>query len=145
VTQTPSPTATQTKALEGASLPRTSSASAPDRWIEIDLSEQTLTAYQGGTAVLKATVSTGKRSTPTPLGEFAIYARVPIQDMGGPGYHMPDVRYVVYFEGDYAIHAAYWHDSFGQPVSHGCVNMRTADARALYEWAQIGTPVRVHD
>jgi lipoprotein-anchoring transpeptidase ErfK/SrfK len=116
-----------------------------DKWIEIDLSEQTLIAYQQGISVLRVPVSTGKINTPTPRGDFAVYARVPIQDMGGPGYRTPDVRYVLYFLEDYAIHATYWHDNFGQPMSHGCVNMRTADAEWLYNWASIGTPVRVRD
>jgi lipoprotein-anchoring transpeptidase ErfK/SrfK len=65
--------------------------------------------------------------------------------MGGPDYLLRDVRYVAYFEKDYALHATYWHDNFGQPMSHGCVNLRTADAQWLYGWAPIGTPVYVHD
>jgi lipoprotein-anchoring transpeptidase ErfK/SrfK len=141
-TALPQPTATATETAEVTRTPVT----APDgKWIDIDLSEQRLTAYHGQIPVLVATVSTGRLNTPTPRGEFAIYARVRVQDMGGPDYLLPDVQFVAYFYRDYAMHATYWHDNFGQPMSHGCVNLRTADARKLYEWAPIGTPVRVHD
>jgi lipoprotein-anchoring transpeptidase ErfK/SrfK len=143
-TATPQPTTTATPAPTPA-LPGTPNLGVQGKWIDIDVSEQTLTAYQGKVPVLSVAVSTGTAHTPTPLGEFAIYARVPIQDMGGPGYLLRDVQYVAYFERDYALHATYWHDNFGQPMSHGCVNMRTADARWLYDWAPVGTPVRVHD
>jgi lipoprotein-anchoring transpeptidase ErfK/SrfK len=148
-TPSPPPRATITRATSptATSIPQDQATPvAPrDKWIVIDVSKQTLTAYEWETPVLSAAVSTGKPYTPTPLGEFAIYARVPVQDMKGPGYLLRDVRYIAYFAGEYAIHATYWHDNFGQPMSHGCVNMRTADARWLYEWAPIGTLVRVHD
>jgi lipoprotein-anchoring transpeptidase ErfK/SrfK len=149
-TDVPLPTATEaqlpTPTVTQALLTRPEQGSPPDdRWIDIDLSEQKLAAYEGDTLVLSAAVSTGLPGAPTPPGEFRIYRRVPIQVMAGPGYYLPNVEYVAYFYRDYAIHATYWHDNFGQPMSHGCVNMRTADARWLYEWAPIGTPVRVHD
>jgi lipoprotein-anchoring transpeptidase ErfK/SrfK len=115
------------------------------KWIDVDVSEQTLAAYEGDTLLLKTAISTGKPYTPTPLGKFEIYARVPVQDMSGPDYLLRNVQYVAYFYKDYALHATYWHDNFGQPMSHGCVNMRTADAQWLYEWAPVGTPVHVHD
>jgi lipoprotein-anchoring transpeptidase ErfK/SrfK len=115
------------------------------KWIDVDISKQTLSAYEGATLLLETAVSTGKPYTPTPLGKFEIYARVPVQDMGGPNYLLRNVQYVAYFYKDYALHATYWHDNFGQPMSHGCVNLRTADAQWLYEWAPIGTPVHVHE
>lgn len=136
----PTPTATRVL-LAGPAQ----GASPGHRWIDIDISEQRLAAYEGDTRVLSAAVSTGRPGMPTPLGEFRIYRRVPAQAMGGPDYYLPNVQYVAYFYRDYAIHATYWHDNFGQPVSHGCVNMRTADARWLYEWAPVGTLVRVHE
>jgi lipoprotein-anchoring transpeptidase ErfK/SrfK len=144
-THTPKPPATATNVPAATPLPSPTTPGAPIKWIEVDISEQTLTAYEGEIPVLNVSVSTGTARTPTPLGEFAIYARVPIQDMGGPDYLLKDVLYVAYFHGDYALHATYWHDNFGQPMSHGCINMRTADARWLYEWAPIGTPVRVNE
>jgi lipoprotein-anchoring transpeptidase ErfK/SrfK len=64
--------------------------------------------------------------------------------MTGPGYNLPNVPYVMYFYGANAIHGTYWHNNFGHPMSHGCINLRTGDAAWLYSWASIGTPVVVH-
>jgi lipoprotein-anchoring transpeptidase ErfK/SrfK len=64
--------------------------------------------------------------------------------MTGPGYNLPNVPWVMYFAGANAIHGAYWHNNFGRPMSHGCVNMRISEAQWLYNWASIGTPVVVH-
>jgi lipoprotein-anchoring transpeptidase ErfK/SrfK len=63
--------------------------------------------------------------------------------MRGRNYNVPNVPYVMYYSGGYALHGAYWHNRFGTPVSHGCVNLRTASARWLYNWAPVGTPVVV--
>jgi lipoprotein-anchoring transpeptidase ErfK/SrfK len=125
-------------------------ASEPDaaptgsRWIDIDLSNQRLTAYQGHTAVFSALVSTGVAGWRTPVGEFAVRTKVRAQTMSGPGYHLPNVQWVMYFAGENAIHGTYWHKNFGHPMSHGCVNLPTAEAGWLYKWASIGTPVVTH-
>lgn len=119
---------------------------APYRWgrqIIIDLSDQTVTAYEDGAALRTFIASTGKPSTPTPVGHFAIYSRYASQDMSGPGYWAPGVPYVQYFTGDYALHGTYWHTDYGTPVSHGCVNLQTPDAEWLWRWASIGTGVVV--
>lgn len=113
------------------------------RSIVIDLGDQRLYAYEGGSLVQNFVISSGKQSTPTPVGQFKIYNRLISQDMSGPGYYAPGVPWVQYFVGEYALHGTYWHDSFGLPVSHGCVNMRTPDAQWLFYWAQQGTPVSV--
>ncbi len=113
------------------------------RRIVVDLSSQTLTAWQGSTALVTFIVSTGKRTTPTPVGNYRIYARYRSQTMSGPGYRLPAVPYVQYFHAGYAIHGAYWHMAFGSPVSHGCVNLKLDDAAWLWDWASIGTPVIV--
>ena len=65
-------------------------------------------------------------------------------DMSGPDYYLPQVPYTMYFYKGYAIHGTYWHNNFGHPMSHGCVNMRTDDAAWLFNWASIGTPVVTH-
>lgn len=114
------------------------------RLIEIDLSAQTLTAWQGDVPVLRTVVSSGKASTPTVTGRFAVYHKLDSQRMTGPDYDLPGVPWVMYFYGDYAIHGAYWHNSFGVPTSHGCVNLTVEDAQALYNWASEGTEVWVH-
>jgi lipoprotein-anchoring transpeptidase ErfK/SrfK len=121
-------------------------AAAPvaGRWIDINLSKQRLTAYQGRTVVFSGLVSTGIAGKRTPTGRFAIRTKIPSQRMTGPGYNLPGVPYVMYFAGANAIHGAYWHNNFGHPMSHGCVNMRIPEAKWIYNWASIGTPVSVH-
>jgi lipoprotein-anchoring transpeptidase ErfK/SrfK len=116
-----------------------------ERRIVIDLSEQTLSAYQGDVRVLFSIVSTGKAATPTRPGEFAIYQKLKAQDMSGDDYNLPGVPWVMYYDGENAIHGAYWHANFGIPTSHGCTNMTIGDARALYTWAPEGTPVTVQE
>lgn len=114
------------------------------RWIEVNLSNQTLTAWQGDVAVLSTYISSGVAATPTVTGRFRIGAKYPSQRMVGPGYDLPGVTSVMYFYGAYAIHGAYWHNNFGMPMSHGCVNMRDGEALMLYNWAAPGTEVYVH-
>ncbi|WP_448572717.1 L,D-transpeptidase, partial [Trichothermofontia sp.] len=114
------------------------------RWIEIDTSRQRLFAWEGNKQVYAVIVSTGKASTPTPSGIFAIQSRHRYARMRGADYDVPDVPYTMYYSGNYAIHGAYWHHRFGTPVSHGCVNVAVDHAKWLFEWASIGTPVVVH-
>ena len=138
-TELPSPTAT--RVVPGEPPPATSLGS---KRVQLDLSLQTLTAYEGETVVLTALVSTGVRRYPTPPGEYRILRKVRIQAMSGPSYYVPNVEWVSYFLDGYAIHGTYWHNNFGHPMSHGCVNMRNEDARWIYEWAPLGTPVSVY-
>ncbi len=115
-----------------------------ERWIDVDLSNQRLVAYEGDTPVYWVTVSTGLPGTPTVTGQYHIYVKYPAQTMSGPGYYLPDVPYVMYFYQGYGIHGTYWHNNFGHPMSHGCVNTPTPDAQWLYTWADVGTLVNVH-
>jgi len=64
--------------------------------------------------------------------------------MTGPGYDLANVPWTMFFYAGYAIHGTYWHNNFGHPMSHGCVNMTTTEAKWLYEWAPKGTLVVVH-
>ncbi len=114
------------------------------RWIDVDLSNQKLVAYEGDTPVYWVTVSTGLPGTPTVTGQYHIYVKYVAQTMSGPGYYLPDVPYVMYFYEGYGIHGTYWHNNFGHPMSHGCVNAPTPDAQWLYDWADVGTLVNVH-
>lgn len=129
-------------------IPAGAAAGAPNaegrRWIEIDLTDQTLTAWQGDVPVLYADISSGKLGTPTVTGSYRITSKFESQTMIGEDYTLPDVPWVMYFHGSYAIHGAYWHNAFGVPTSHGCINMRVDEARALYAWAERGTEVVVH-
>ncbi len=119
---------------------------APDdgHWIDVNLSEQQIYAYEGNLLVNSFIVSTGLPDTPTVTGEYRIYVKVPIQDMSGPGYYLPDVPWVMFFYDEYGFHGTYWHNNFGTPMSRGCVNLRIEDAEWLYNWASVGTRVSVH-
>lgn len=114
------------------------------RWIDINLTEQTLTAWQGEAAILFTNISSGLPGTPTVTGRFQIGTKYQSQRMTGPGYDLPGVPWVMYFYGPYAIHGAYWHTNFGVPMSHGCVNVSVEASQFLYNWAPVGTEVYVH-
>jgi lipoprotein-anchoring transpeptidase ErfK/SrfK len=115
-----------------------------DRWIEVNLKTQRVIAWEGKRWERAMIVSTGKAATPTVTGVFEIYDRYREARMQGADYDIPDVPYVMYFQGGYGFHGAYWHKRFGTPVSHGCVNLAVDQAKWLYEFAPIGTPVVVH-
>jgi hypothetical protein len=117
---------------------------SPDRWIEVNLTTQRVIAWEGKRWVNAMIVSTGKGSTPTVTGVFDVYDRYREARMQGDGYDIPDVPYVMYFYEGYGFHGAYWHNRFGTPVSHGCVNLAVDKAKWLYTFATIGTPVVVH-
>ncbi|MEK7526622.1 MAG: L,D-transpeptidase [Patescibacteria group bacterium] len=124
--------------------------STPDnKWIEVDLSEQKLRAWDGGSLFLETLVSTGLPYFPTPQGEFRIWYKIRYTRMrGGEGryaYNLPNVPYVMFFENGsvpgyrgYGLHGTYWHSDFGTVHSHGCVNLPTPIAERLYYWT---TPV----
>jgi len=114
------------------------------RWIDVNLSAQRLTAYVGSTPVRSTYVSTGLPRTPTPTGDYRIYVKYRADSMSGPGYYLPNVPYVMYFYRGYSIHGTYWHSNFGRPMSHGCVNLPTPEAQWLFNWASVGTLVRIH-
>jgi len=119
------------------------------RWIEVDLSSQTMTMREGSKAVATYKVSTGTKSHPTKTGTFKIRAKLRIQNMGNPNlsrppyYYTKNVPWVMYFNGDQALHGAYWHNNFGRVMSHGCVNLPVNVAKKLYAWAKVGTTVVV--
>ena len=114
------------------------------RWIEIDLSRQRLIAWEGNQPVYAVIISSGKLSTPTRTGTFAVQTKHRVTRMTGPDYDVPDVPYTMYYDGGMAIHGAYWHNLFGNPVTHGCTNVAVNHAKWLFEWASVGTPVVVH-
>ncbi len=111
------------------------------KWIRVDLSSQRLTAFAGNTAVNSTAVSTGTSRYPTPTGRYRIRYKVASTTMSGPGYYLTGVPWVMSFYGNYFIHGAYWHNNFGHPMSHGCVNLPVGWAKWLYGWAPVGTPV----
>ena len=111
--------------------------------IIIVLSQQRVYAFEDGILIRQFLVSTGLPATPTVQGSFKIHRKVETRHMRGPGYDLPNVPWVMYFYAGYALHGTYWHNNFGSPMSHGCVNMRTPEAEWLYRWAPVGTPVLV--
>jgi len=113
--------------------------------IEVSISDQTLTAWEGDKLFMRTSVSTGKPGWRTLPGTFAVYSKFVETRMTGEDYDTPDVPWTMYYSGDFAIHGAYWHDNFGSPVSHGCVNLRVPEAQALYAWADMGTRVVVNE
>jgi lipoprotein-anchoring transpeptidase ErfK/SrfK len=115
-----------------------------ERWIFIDLKTQRLIALEGATPVYAIVVSSGKNSSPTRPGIFKIQSKVPAQRLRGAGYDIPNVPYIMFYQGNYAIHGAYWNHQFGKPVSHGCVNVAVNHARWLFAWASVGTPVLIY-
>ena len=110
------------------------------KWIEVDISKQHLYAHEGDKVVFDFPVSTGKWA-PTPEGEFRIWIKLRYHRMIGGSldlgtfYDLPNVPYVMYFYQGYGLHGAYWHNNFGQPMSHGCVNISIPDSRKVFEWA----------
>ena len=144
-----------------------------DKRIEVDLTMQTLTAIENDKKLLKTTISSGipnssrnvtGLSTKTPQGEFRILDKMPAKHMGdgnlfadADDYELPGVPWTCFFTAQgHAFHGTYWHENFGTPMSHGCVNMRTEEAKWLFRWALpphepgrtvnrgFGTLVRVH-
>lgn len=125
-------------------LPPPSPAPTGGRWIDVDLSAQRVTAYQGSTPVRSTLASTGLPATPTPTGQYRIYVKYVSTLMTGPGYYLPNVPYTMYFYRGYGLHGTYWHSNFGHPMSHGCVNLPTPEAQWLFNWASVGTLVNIH-
>jgi hypothetical protein len=118
--------------------------------IEVDLTNQKVYAFENNNKIYEFVVSTGKWGR-TPTGEFTIWAKVPKQKMSGGSkalgtyYYLPNVPWVMFFHNSqvakmrgYSFHGTYWHDKFGTPQSHGCINMKTDEAKILFDWA---TPV----
>ncbi len=112
--------------------------------IIIDLSESRIYAFEDGVLVHTVLGSLGRAETPTVTGNYQVYRRVRAQTMSGPGYSLPNVEWVLYFYQGYAIHGTYWHSNWGQPMSHGCVNLPNAEAQWFFEnFGEIGIPVLV--
>lgn len=136
-------------ANNGVAAPIAPNPPTTGKWIDVNVSNQTITAYEGSTPLKIVIVSTGLPRTPTVLGTYRILSKYPAVRMTGgtPGYDyydLPNVPYTMFFFQGYAIHGTYWHSNFGHPMSHGCVNLPTDEAKWFYEWAPIGTPVVSH-
>lgn len=125
-------------------IPGIAAAVYGERWIDVNLSQQVVYAYEGETLMNSFIVSTGTWQTPTVTGTYKIWIKLRSTTMTGPGYYLTNVPYTMYFYKGYGLHGTYWHNNFGVPMSHGCVNLTTWDAEWLYNFASVGTTVNVH-
>lgn len=118
---------------------------AADRWIDVDVEQQVLVAYEGTTPMFATLVSTGRntKESQTPVGVFQIWAKLDHSDMDDlertdvdKNYAIQEVPWVQFFQGSSGFHAAFWHNDFGRRRSHGCINLSPADARYLFHFTQ---------
>ncbi len=120
-------------------------SSTDEKWIEIDLSDQKLIAHQGNSIFLESLISSGLWGK-TPPGQYAIWYKTRATKMEGGNrslntyYYLPNVPYTMFFKGDFGIHGTYWHQNFGKPMSHGCVNAPTPVAEKLFYWTDPQVP-----
>jgi hypothetical protein len=127
-----------------------------EKRIEVNLTKQMAYAYEGYKLIYSFLISSGTWGR-TPNGTFKIWTKVRSQKMSGGSkelgtyYYLPNVQNVMFFYNDnyekklgFSFHQAYWHNNFGVPMSHGCINMTTADSATLYNWANVGTKVFIY-
>ncbi|KAA3644118.1 MAG: murein L,D-transpeptidase [Chloroflexi bacterium] len=144
--------------LDGRQVSRvTPNTTAPDgvdndRWIEVNLADQSLAVYEAGQLVFATVISTGLPGTWTQPGLFQIYLMKETETMSGSFtadrsdyYYLEDVPWTMYFDEARALHGTYWHNGFGVPRSRGCVNLSPGDAQWIFNWAQEGDWVYVWD
>ena len=134
---------------------RPSWATGERRWIDVSILKQALVAYEGERPVYATLVSTGRDGIGDPeethstiQGTFLVHTKhVTVTmdgDDAGDEFDLRDVPWVQYFTAGYALHAAYWHDDFGTPRSHGCVNLAPLDASFLFAWTDPVVPEGWH-
>jgi len=130
-------------------------AAAGKKWIDVSIKKQLLVAWEGTRAVYGTLVSTGRggmadpeKTTATVRGTFFIRSKHVSGTMDGnegqDSYELHDVPFIQYFHEGYALHGAFWHDEFGKPRSHGCVNLAPTDAAWLFEWTDPIVPPEWH-
>ena len=115
-----------------------------DKLIKVSLDEQRLEYFFGGKLLDSFLISSGLDSMPTPVGEFKILDKVPVKHYGGGDYDYPNTKWNLHFTTQryrYYIHGAYWHDNFGEQMSHGCVNVDYEHMEPLYWWSQYNTKI----
>ena len=123
-----------------------------EKWVDVNVTAQTLVAYEGDKPVFATAVSTGlvdrtdkEKDHHTPPGTFRIREKHIAATMDGDvasdgPYSIEDVPWIMYFNGSYALHGAFWHNNFGRTKSHGCVNLAPQDAKALFAWTEPKLP-----
>ena len=136
--------------------PRPAEVGPNEKWIDVNLTNQTLVALEGDTPVFATYVSSGRHNAydkehdyATPAGTFRIREKHVTATMDGDvaadgPYSIEDVPWVMYYQGSYALHGAFWHGQFGHQHSHGCINLAPADARTLFNWVEPRLPEGWH-
>ncbi len=130
-------------------------ANEGERWIDVSIAKQVLMAYEGTKPAYVTLVSTGEAGLDDPettkstiTGIFRIHTKHLTTTMSsnvvGEEFELKDIPYVEYFQDSYALHAAYWHDDFGTPRSHGCINLAPEDAKWLFQWTEPQLPPGWH-
>lgn len=127
-----------------------------DKYIEVDLTNQRLYAFENDEKVYEFIISSGSWDR-TPTGTFTIWTKIKSQKMSGGSkelgtyYYLPNVPYILFFYNDqvpkklgYSLHGTYWHNNFGVPMSHGCINMVTNEVAQIFNWAEVGTKIIIH-
>jgi len=113
--------------------------------IGVDLQKQKLIYYFGEKKMDEFPISSGLPGTLTPKGEFEVLEKKPVVNYRGPGYNFPNTKWNLKFKRganmSFFIHGAYWHNKFGKPMSHGCVNVSYKNMEYLYRWAEVGTKI----
>ena len=137
----------------GTKIIRTNPEDTGDRGalkITVDLSEQRLYAFEGTELINTFLISSGTNQFPTPMGTTEVTAKLPVHRYVwsyGPGnpnnYDIPNVQWNLRFRQHYYIHSATWHNNFGRPMSHGCINVSVPNAEWIYNWAEVGTTVEI--
>lgn len=118
---------------------------APAKSIDVNVSTETVTLLENGNPIESYQCASGAVGSPTPLGDFTIYAKIASVDMRGPGYFAPHVPWVMVFDGDYTMHGNYWATVFGVRSSHGCVGLPVATAHHIFNWVPLGTSIHIHE
>lgn len=115
-----------------------------EKLIKVSLAKQQLDYYFGDKLFASFPISSGVKSMPSPVGEFKVLGKIPVKFYGGANYSYPNTKWNLHFytkKYRYYIHGAYWHNNFGKPMSHGCINVAYENMEALYNWAQIDTKI----
>lgn len=137
--QNPIPEIGETKVLG------TTTSNGEEKWIEVSLDQQKVRAWEGNKIVMEFPISSGLWY-PTPKGDYSIWYKTRYQRMKGGSkdlgtfYDLPNVPYNMFFYKGFALHGAYWHNNFGHPMSHGCVNEPIANAAQIFDWAGPNLP-----
>lgn len=118
-----------------------------EKSIVVTLADQSLSYKLGDYVIDTFKISGGLPRTPTPPGQYSVLKKAPVVNYIGAGYSFKNTRWNLLFKKGnplgYYIHGAYWHNNFGHPMSHGCVNVSYDNMEALYNWADVGTKITI--